>query len=91
MKTYKTTMRHNPVTTLVRHTCDICKRDMSCGVGFYEKNEVTLTHLVGHVYPEGGNLTEYSLDICGDCFIKKVRPLIEDKFKVKMHEEDKSW
>jgi hypothetical protein len=57
--------------------CDLCgatthNYDWSPGQYDVTKPEVTLR--IGSNYPEGGNHTETILDICPDCFEKKLIP-----------------
>lgn len=72
---------------LVDHRCDICGADVRTPKGF-DFSEANITASIGAIYPEGAFQTHYTLDLCKDCFIDKVKPLIESTFNVEFHERE---
>lgn len=64
--------------------CDICKKPINSS-GF-DCSEVEFNANIGDRYPEGDFRTGYRLDICPDCFINKVKPLIEGTYNTKFTE-----
>ncbi len=57
--------------------CDLCgaktgvREWADCS---FDVNEVNVSHSEGSSYPDGGNRTETILDICPECFKKKLIP-----------------
>lgn len=67
----------------VEQTCDVCRTpasDPGSGWrnGYYQvsKTVCEVKCEEGAVYPEGGNTTATSYDICPECFIEKLVPLL---------------
>lgn len=52
--------------------CDLCG-DLIKERG-YEVNNVIVEYTVGNCYPEGRTGTIYSVDMCGNCFMRKLMP-----------------
>lgn len=87
MRHYKTV--EVPATTkqeLDKTTCDLCGKEAKRGYwesSSYEVNdteiEVTIKHEDGYNYPEGGNGTKYSVDMCPDCFKERLIPWLESQ------------
>ncbi len=85
MKVYKTVSV--PATTrkeLVKRRCDLCGRESKRSdwdAGCYEVNEteikMTIKQKEGSNYPEGGSGTEYEIDLCPDCFTKRLVPWLK--------------
>lgn len=72
-------------------TCDVCKktyRGERWDAGSYDVEEVEVKYKTGSSYPEGGSGWEISYDICPDCFMNKLVPLLEENFSVKTTKED---
>lgn len=59
--------------------CDICEKEYRHGYG-YDCSGTTLKVKVGDSWPEGDMRDTYELDLCVDCFLDKVKPLIEEEF-----------
>lgn len=60
--------------------CDICgKKIINRG---YDADEINIEGLIGSCYPEGDCRTGYRLDICSDCFLDKIKPLIEQAYGI---------
>lgn len=69
---------------LTKIACDICgteAKNAGWGGGSYEVNEVEIDvrvhHREGEQYPEGGDGTEYTIDMCPRCFVDKLVPFVE--------------
>ena len=74
--TYKeVTQRVIDKTTTV---CDFCKKQIK-RKGFFDRSCATIEVESGEVYPEGGTIHKYVVDICTDCFIDKVKPWVESQ------------
>lgn len=78
-----------PATTrekLAKTTCDLCGAEAKEGnweSSSYEVNEVEIEVTVrqkdGDNYPEGGWGTDYTVDMCPDCFKNKLIPWLESQ------------
>lgn len=55
--------------------CDICERE--CKNGNWEINEIKIQANIGEVYPEADCRTFYIIDCCKNCFLEKLKPLVE--------------
>lgn len=82
---------------LVETTCDLCGAVAKSGnweSSTYEvaevEVEVTVHQKDGVSYPEGGNGTEYTADICPDCFKNKLIPWLESQ-GCKAKRKDWDW
>jgi hypothetical protein len=82
-------MKHKIKETVPEHqkeiishtTCDICKRSdrRSHGKDTCDIHETEIMFRdVEMNYPECGNGTTYSYDICHECFVEKVMPALSD-------------
>jgi hypothetical protein len=69
-------------------TCDICGAKI--WEPGYEVNEVEVRHKTGANYPEGGSGEETSVDICGECFDKKLLPWLRSQ-GAEPRTEDWEW
>ena len=58
-------------------TCDLCKNKIDDNYSNYSAEETEVRHKRGAAYPEGGNGTETTFDICGQCFDEKLTPWME--------------
>lgn len=67
--------------------CDICKEPI-VNNDPYREDEVTIEAKIGRIYPDGDSRDCFELDCCVDCFIDKVRPLLERELGVKFRERD---
>jgi hypothetical protein len=79
-------------------TCDICGKDAnrdSWGSSSYEFDEVeveiTVKRREGENYPEGGSGTEAVIDVCPDCFVKKLVPWVESHGHAKIETSEWDW
>ena len=55
--------------------CDVCKREIA--QEHYRRADVDISAAIGDCYPEGDLSTTYELDCCAQCFLEKVKPLLE--------------
>lgn len=58
--------------------CDFCKNEIKRDSSF-DRSSATIELESGMVYPEGGTIEKYVVDICTDCFIDKVKPWVESQ------------
>jgi hypothetical protein len=58
-------------------TCDLCGARIKDEQ--YVIDEVEVRHRAGTNYPEGGNGTEISVDVCGKCFDEKLIPWLKSQ------------
>lgn len=58
-----------------RTTCDSCGQIVGYGYG-YTMDEVELEARIGDVYPERDCRIVHEVDLCGNCFVKKVVPAL---------------
>jgi hypothetical protein len=69
------------------YTCDICgskaknKENWDSNEKYYV-NKVTIKHIVGNSFPEGGGGKEYHLDICPKCFTNRILPKLKLEFDI---------
>jgi len=101
MKIYKTVeVPAKAATTqqLNKRVCDLCgfsAKGEDWGAGFYEVNEtevrVEVRHKEGSSYPEGGDGTEYDIDICPSCFVNKLVPWVEEEGDTEIERKDWDW
>jgi hypothetical protein len=60
-------------------SCDLCGEKMNT-YKFEQEfnvNEATIEHRIGNTWPDCGNTTTTSFDVCGKCFVGKVIPWME--------------
>lgn len=69
-----------------KEICDICKKEIREGT--FDSSDIDIEAKIGDHYPEGDFRRGYRLDVCKDCFVDKVMPLIESTFGVKFTEYD---
>lgn len=79
-------------------TCDICGQDAnrdSWGSSSYQIDEIeveiTVKRREGENYPEGGSGTEVVIDVCPDCFVKKLVPWVESHGHAKIETSEWDW
>lgn len=84
---YKRLIQSKPRYDITRTTCDICKRDIEKGERF-EVSDVNIELRSGNHYPDCNATTRTGLDCCEECFLTKVKPLIEKEFGVTFYECD---
>lgn len=80
--------------------CDLCKKpgtapsEWSTSYSSYEVNETELTVTVrqkeGYNFPEGGDGTEYVIDLCPDCFKNRLVPWFKSQ-GAEIKEKDWDW
>jgi len=90
-----------PATTkeVVDHvTCDICGKAANrydWGTGSYQIDDIDVSIEVkrreGESYPEGGSGTEVVIDVCPDCFVKKLVPWVESHGHAKIETTEWDW
>ena len=76
---------------IIKTMCDICKKEVTTGYGgndWHRFNETTIEAKIGDRYPDCDCRTKYEIDICKDCFVDKLIPLLEKEFDLKFKEED---
>jgi hypothetical protein len=73
--TYKeVTQRVTDKTTI----CDFCQKEIR-RISHFDRSSATIEVESGEVYPEGGTIYKYVVDICTDCFIDRVKPWVESQ------------
>jgi hypothetical protein len=65
--------------------CDFCHKQVASNALGTDFDEVQLGAKLGDIWPEGDFRTSYRIDVCGKCFMAKVKPAIE-ALGVKWHE-----
>ena len=76
--------------------CDLCGADSPDPHGEtwqsepFEVNEVTVEHIVGSSYPDGGNRRGTVVDICPKCFATKLLPWLAEQ-GAKPRTETSDW
>ena len=73
---------------IYKTTCDMCGRDIKRDA--YDAEEVEIKHRTGEVYPEGGSGEVTSIDMCGECFEKKLVPWLKSN-GVEIRTKEWSW
>ncbi len=86
MKKIKTKKEFINKTFVDEIICDLCKNKIENEN--YDNDEVIVEARIGQVYPEGDFRDLYIIDVCSGCFLDKLQPLIERKFKTKFREID---
>lgn len=78
--------------------CDLCGQDVNRdwnGRSSYEFDDVTVEIEIkrreGTNYPEGGDGTEVVIDVCPDCFVKKLVPWVESHGHTKIETSEWDW
>ena len=69
-----------------KEICDICKKEIREGT--FESSDIEIQAKIGEHCPDGDFRTGYRLDVCKDCFLNKVKPLIESTFGIKFTKYD---
>lgn len=88
-----------PYKSLDKRTCDLCGKESDSerydnwNGGSYDVDETEISIKIkqkeGSSYPEGGSGQEYDIDLCPDCFKKKLIPwLLSQGAKIKPEEWD---
>jgi len=67
------------VQTKVNVLCDVCGKDVDHGNfrNYVLDNVIQLRAAIGECYPESDCRITYVLDVCGPCFMSKIKPAIE--------------
>lgn len=69
-------------TVVEKEICDICKeKDIDDFVSF-DRSVVNINAKIGEIYPEGDMREGYIISCCDDCFLDKVKPLLEKAFNI---------
>jgi len=81
MKEYQTRKKQIEIrecTYVVSITCDLCQKNFTpnWSTGYYGVAETDIRYKEGSNYPEGGNGTETTIDICPECFTQKLIPWV---------------
>ncbi len=63
---------------VVETICDLCRKPYE-EADFYNFDEVEIARRAGTHYPDGGNATDTTFDICGPCFESKLVPWMESQ------------
>jgi hypothetical protein len=96
VKVIKKEKRAIPATTrevIVERTCDLCHKKArdpqsgEWGTSSYDVEDVTVEYRTGSSYPEGGGGTEYSIDMCPDCFENRLIPWLESQGAIVTEQE----
>jgi len=89
MKHMKTVVVPERTSTFVDFvTCDLCgEKVIKKG---YDVDEVEIRHKVGYIYPDGGSVTEASVDMCGKCFDERLVPWLRSK-GAEPHSNEWDW
>jgi len=69
-----------------RATRDLCHKDLSKDRRRWEMSEVTIAANIGDFFPEGDMRQHYELDCCAECFLKRVKPALEQALGVEFRE-----
>jgi hypothetical protein len=96
MKIYeKRTHPSHEYDALVERSCDLCGKKAKTDnwdASRYDINETEISVKIkqkeGSNYPEGGNGTEYEIDLCPDCFKDKLVPWLRSQGAAV---EEKEW
>ena len=86
------------ITVLKLRQCDLCgkksDREDWNATSIYSVNEteifIEVRQKKGQDYPEGGSGTKYEIDLCPDCFKKKLVPWLLSQGAV-IKQEDWDW
>jgi hypothetical protein len=85
LKTIPETVRQKTVVDKV--ICDICKNSIEPESN-YDYSEVNIEAVLGSAYPDSDCRTLYIIDVCPNCFMNKVKPLIEKEYGIEFREID---
>lgn len=87
MITTKKIRKHIKEEVVIDKTfCDICKKEIKNGS--WEQTEIRIEAIIGYIYPEVDTRTGCRIDCCKECWLNKIRPLIEKEFGVSFFEFD---
>jgi RNA polymerase subunit RPABC4/transcription elongation factor Spt4 len=82
---------------LVNRSCDLCGRQAKAnewGDSIFDADEteiaVSVRQREGKNYPEGGYGTKYEIDLCPDCFKKRLVPWLQSQ-GADIEEKDWDW
>jgi hypothetical protein len=91
MKIYESYVVPEYKSTILDETiCDLCGARAKNGEwddGLYSLLDIEVSYTEGSQYPEGGYGTKYEVDICPECFKKKLIPWLENQ-GAEIHEEE---
>jgi hypothetical protein len=59
-----------------RETCDGCGKDLADRESPHDATEITIEAKIGSFYPEGDARTAYDVDVCSDCFVERIVPVL---------------
>lgn len=70
--------------------CDVCGKDVNHGNyrKFMLDDVDQIRASIGEYYPESDCRTTYVLDVCGPCFMTKIKPAIETVVKFREFDTD---
>ena len=66
--------------------CDFCSNDIEDCQGSWDSDVIKIEANIGAVYPESDCRTLYIIDVCSKCFMHKIKPTLEEKYKVSFRE-----
>lgn len=98
MKTYEEYIEpEHKRSRLKSRTCDLCgltAKTNEWGASSYEvcetEVEITIRQKEGSSYPEGGQGTEFEVDLCPKCFKEKLVPWLRSQ-GAKIEEREWDW
>lgn len=69
--------------------CDICKKDVKEAEESHTTDEMTMKARFYTCYDEYATwIDEYEINICSDCFMNKLKPLIEKTYNIEFREKN---
>lgn len=78
----KEVQRNYKQTIIDKYICDLCgsqSKDDNWVKGTYEVDEISVSRITGVRYPEGGNVTVETFDICPNCWETKLVPWMKSQ------------
>lgn len=82
--------KHVEVQTTKYIMCDVCGKNVDhANFKNYQVDQVgKIWAAIGEFYPDWDCRTTYTLDICGPCFMSKIKPAIETVVKFREYRTD---
>jgi len=88
MKKIKTIEKHVENKEVVEDIiCDLCGQSVHKCEDSWDSNNIKIEAAIGSIYPEGDFRQLYITDVCGNCFLNKVKPTLE-QIGIKFRELD---